>query len=36
MPRTLLELDVCVIKQWYDAKDKKLVEERGELLRSEL
>ena len=28
-PRTLSELEVRVIKQWYEAKDQKLVEERG-------
>ena len=33
--RTLAELEVHVIKQWYDAKDKKLVEERGELYVTE-
>ena len=31
-PRTLSELEVRVIKQWYDAKDQKLVEERGNIL----
>jgi len=34
-PRTLSELEVHVIKQWYDAKDQKLVEERGELYVTE-
>ena len=31
-PRTLSELEVRVIKQWYDAKDQYLVEERGNIL----
>ena len=30
--RTLSELEVSVIKQWYDAKDQKLVEGRGNIL----
>ena len=29
-PRTLLELEVHVIKMWYDKKEKELVETRGE------
>ena len=33
--RTLSELEVHVIKEWYDAKDEKLVEERGELYVTE-
>ena len=33
--RTLSELEVHVIKEWYDAKDQKLVEERGELYVTE-
>ena len=31
-PRTLSGPEVRVIKQWYDAKDQKLVEERGNIL----
>ena len=31
-PRTLSELEVRVIKQWYVAKDRKLVGERGNIL----
>ena len=31
-PRTLSELEVRVIQQWYDAKDQKLVEERGNVV----
>jgi hypothetical protein len=34
-PRTLSELEVHVVKQWYDAKDKQLVVERGELYVTE-
>ena len=30
--RTLSKLEVHVIKEWYDAKDQKLVEERGNIL----
>ena len=34
-PRTLSQLEVQVIKEWYDAKDQKLVEKRGELYVTE-
>ena len=33
--RTLSELEVHVIKQWYESKDQKLVDERGELYVTE-